>query len=99
VLRSAVVGLLARARRDRRPVDRSAVRQRDRGREHQRPQARHHRHIPARSPHLPTLRPADTAVTGRADRWLTTREDAERHPYRAGRIVDSIADLLPGLDG
>jgi 5'-nucleotidase len=26
---------------------------------------------------------------------LTTREDAERHPYRASRIVDSIADLLP----
>src|ERR1700709_770363 len=25
---------------------------------------------------------------------LTTREDAERHPYRAGRIVDSVADLL-----
>jgi NagD protein len=30
---------------------------------------------------------------------LTTREEAERHPYRAGRIVDSIADLLPELDG
>jgi NagD protein len=29
---------------------------------------------------------------------LTTREDAERHPFRAGRIVDSIADLLPELD-
>jgi NagD protein len=28
---------------------------------------------------------------------LTTREDAERHPYRASRIVDSIADLLPEL--
>jgi 5'-nucleotidase len=28
---------------------------------------------------------------------LTTREDAERHPYRAGRIVESIADLLPEL--
>src|ERR1700743_556833 len=27
------------------------------------------------------------------------REEAERHPYRAGRIVDSIADLLPELDG
>jgi NagD protein len=25
---------------------------------------------------------------------LTTREDAERHPYRASRIVDSVADLL-----
>src|ERR1700722_17711090 len=30
---------------------------------------------------------------------LTTRDEAERHPYRAGRIVDSIADLLPELDG
>jgi NagD protein len=29
---------------------------------------------------------------------LTTREDADRHPYRAGRIVESIADLLPELD-
>ncbi|HEX4009176.1 MAG TPA: HAD-IIA family hydrolase [Solirubrobacteraceae bacterium] len=29
---------------------------------------------------------------------LTTRADAERHPYRASRIVDSIADLLPELD-
>jgi NagD protein len=28
---------------------------------------------------------------------LTTRDDAERHPYRASRIVDSIADLLPEL--
>jgi 5'-nucleotidase len=28
---------------------------------------------------------------------LTTRADAERHPYRASRIVDSIADLLPDL--
>jgi NagD protein len=28
---------------------------------------------------------------------LTTREDAERHPYRASRIIDSIADLLPEL--
>lgn len=28
---------------------------------------------------------------------VTTREDAERHPYRASRIVDSIADLLPDL--
>jgi NagD protein len=25
---------------------------------------------------------------------LTSRDDAERHPYRASRIVDSIADLL-----
>ena len=25
---------------------------------------------------------------------VTTREDAERHPYRASRIVDSVADLL-----
>jgi NagD protein len=29
---------------------------------------------------------------------LTTREDAERHPYRASRVVESIADLLPELD-
>ena len=29
---------------------------------------------------------------------LTTREDAERHPYRASRIVDSVADLLGGLE-
>jgi NagD protein len=28
---------------------------------------------------------------------VTTREDAERHPYRASRIVDSIADLLDAL--
>jgi NagD protein len=28
---------------------------------------------------------------------LTTREDAERHPYRASRIVDSIADLVDEL--
>lgn len=28
---------------------------------------------------------------------LTTRADAERHAYRASRIVDSIADLLPEL--
>jgi NagD protein len=27
----------------------------------------------------------------------TTRDDAERYPYRASRIVDSIADLLPDL--
>jgi NagD protein len=26
---------------------------------------------------------------------LTTREDAERYPYRPSRIVDSIADLVP----
>ncbi len=29
---------------------------------------------------------------------LTTLEEAERHPFRAGRIVDSIADLLAELD-
>jgi NagD protein len=28
---------------------------------------------------------------------LTTRDDAERHPYRASRILDSIADLLPEI--
>jgi NagD protein len=28
---------------------------------------------------------------------VTTREDAERHPYRASRIVDSVADLLDTL--
>jgi NagD protein len=28
---------------------------------------------------------------------VTTREDAERHPYRASRIVDSVADLLNAL--
>ena len=28
---------------------------------------------------------------------ITTREDAEVHPYRASRIVDSIADLVDGL--
>ena len=28
----------------------------------------------------------------------TTREEAERHPYRASRIVDSIADLLDELN-
>ena len=28
---------------------------------------------------------------------LTSRHDAERHPYRASRIVDSVADLLDGL--
>jgi NagD protein len=30
---------------------------------------------------------------------LTTRAEAERHPYRASRIVDSIADLLPEVGG
>jgi NagD protein len=29
---------------------------------------------------------------------LTTREQAERGSYRASRVVDSIADLLPDLD-
>jgi NagD protein len=29
---------------------------------------------------------------------VTTRENAERHPYRASRIVDSIADLIEELD-
>ena len=28
---------------------------------------------------------------------VTTREEAERHPYRASRIVDSVADLLDAL--
>jgi NagD protein len=28
---------------------------------------------------------------------LTTREEAERHPYRASRVVDSVADLLDEL--
>jgi NagD protein len=28
---------------------------------------------------------------------LTTAAEAERHPYRASRIVDSIADLIPEL--
>jgi NagD protein len=28
---------------------------------------------------------------------VTTRADAERHPYRASRIVDSVADLLDAL--
>jgi NagD protein len=28
---------------------------------------------------------------------LTTREQAERHPYRASRVVDSVADLLAEL--
>jgi NagD protein len=29
---------------------------------------------------------------------VTTREDAERFPYRPARIVDSIADLVRELD-
>jgi NagD protein len=29
---------------------------------------------------------------------VTTREDAERYPYRASRIVDSVADLIEALD-
>jgi NagD protein len=29
---------------------------------------------------------------------ITTREDSEQHPYRAGRTVDSVADLLDELD-
>ena len=28
---------------------------------------------------------------------VTTRDDAERHPYRPSRIVDSVADLVEGL--
>src|SRR4051794_31927490 len=28
---------------------------------------------------------------------VTTRDDAERHPYRASRIVESVADLVPAL--
>ena len=28
---------------------------------------------------------------------LTSRKEAERHPYRASRIVDSVADLIDGL--
>jgi NagD protein len=28
---------------------------------------------------------------------LTTKDDVERHPYRAARVIDSIADLLPEL--
>ena len=30
---------------------------------------------------------------------LTTREGAERYPYRAGRVIDSIADLVPEVEG
>jgi NagD protein len=29
---------------------------------------------------------------------ITTREDAELHPSRASRVVDSIADLIDTLD-
>jgi NagD protein len=29
---------------------------------------------------------------------LTTSDEAERHPYRASRIVDSVADLIAELD-
>ncbi|HEY1776379.1 MAG TPA: HAD-IIA family hydrolase [Solirubrobacteraceae bacterium] len=29
---------------------------------------------------------------------ITTREDAELHPYRASRVVESIADLIDTLD-
>jgi NagD protein len=29
---------------------------------------------------------------------ITSREDAESHPYRASRIVDSVADLIEALD-
>jgi 5'-nucleotidase len=28
---------------------------------------------------------------------VTSREDAERHPFKASRIVDSVADLLAEL--
>jgi NagD protein len=28
---------------------------------------------------------------------VTSREDAERYPYRASRIVDSVADLVGAL--
>ena len=28
---------------------------------------------------------------------ITAREDAEQHPYRAGRIVESVADLIDEL--
>jgi len=28
---------------------------------------------------------------------VTTREEAERFPYRPSRIVDSVADLIEGL--
>jgi NagD protein len=29
---------------------------------------------------------------------VTTREEAERYPYRASRIVDSVADLLSAVE-
>jgi NagD protein len=29
---------------------------------------------------------------------VTTREEAERYPYRASRIVDSVSDLIGELD-
>jgi NagD protein len=29
---------------------------------------------------------------------VTTRADAERFPFRASRIVDSVADLVPELE-
>ena len=29
---------------------------------------------------------------------VTTRDDAERFPYRPSRIVDSIADLIPEVE-
>ncbi len=28
---------------------------------------------------------------------VTTRDEAERHPFRASKVVDSVADLIPGL--
>jgi NagD protein len=30
---------------------------------------------------------------------VSTRESAERHPYRPSRIVDSVADLMAELGG
>ena len=30
---------------------------------------------------------------------LTTRAEAERHPYRASRVLESVADLIPELTG
>ena len=27
----------------------------------------------------------------------TTREEADRHPYRASRVLESVADLIPEL--
>ena len=29
---------------------------------------------------------------------ITSREDAEQHPYRASRVVESVADLIAELD-